>query len=101
MSRAVSEEVRAKWEARFFQYKTSGFSAARWCKNNQISPSTFQYWKIRLKEASLDASSFIELADPQDTGITLEFQGIRILLEHGFEAFALTRCLEALKAVKC
>jgi hypothetical protein len=102
MSRAVSKEVQAEWESRFLQQKASGLSIAHWCSNNQITQNTFHYWKRRLSvEAPLESSSFVELTDPQDTGITLEFQGVRILLQRGFEAFTLTRCLEALKAVKC
>ena len=102
MPTAASQETKVAWEERIRLQKESGLPIERWCRENQISPHSFHYWKDRLfPKTVLNRSAFIELPDGKGTGITIEHQGIRIYLDRHFELETLKRCLAALKEISC
>ena len=102
MPTVASQEKRSMWEQKIRLQQQSGLSIERWCRENQISPHTFHYWKDRLfPKTVLTHSSFIELSDGKGTGIIIEHQGVRIHLDRHFEPETLKRCLAALKEITC
>ena len=43
------------WEQRIYERTKSGMSVSEWCKNNEISKSTYHYWNHKLsKKQKLD-----------------------------------------------
>ncbi len=101
MARTSSPETRLAWEAKVQQQRASGLSINRWCREQQIRPSTFHYWKEQVfVEAPLNREHFTELADPKNA-IVLEYQGIRICLEKNFDPVALKQCLLLLQELQC
>jgi hypothetical protein len=97
-----SPDKRLEWENRLRQQKESGLSIERWCRENQIIPSAFYYWKYRLyPKRSLDRSSFTELTDKKGHGISIEYRGLIIRIDRHFDAVALKRCLSLLLEAKC
>ena len=112
MPRTRSEETRQQWKETILNQLKSGLSVACWCDQNNLSLDAFGYWKRVLfpkSKPTLERSSFAEIPENQDnslsmsteTGITLEYQGIRILLENEFDALALKKCLAVLKEEIC
>lgn len=94
------EKVKA-WEERILQQQNSGMPIARWCSQNQVVECQFYYWKSKLFPRQIDASGFTELVDAKSTGVTIEYEGVRIYLDPNFDATTLKRCLSIIKEGKC
>lgn len=52
----TSEERLLYWRMIMEEYEESGLQRIDYCKKNEISVSTFDYWKRRLKETDQDGS---------------------------------------------
>jgi len=97
MSKPISLEKRTEWEEKFRQQRESGLSIDRWCRDKQIPPHAFYYWKERLFPKSLITHlSFTELANAKTTGITIEYRNLRICLDKRFDLIVLKQCLSVL-----
>jgi hypothetical protein len=46
-------------------------------------------------------SSFRELPETQGTGVSIEYQGVRIHLDRGFDALTFKSCLSILRGIPC
>jgi hypothetical protein len=102
MSISPSPEKRLEWETRLRQQKESGLPVGRWCRENQITSTSFYYWKNRLyPKPSLIRSDFAELTEAKGKAITLEYRGFRVHVDRTFDSVALKRCLSLLKEIKC
>jgi hypothetical protein len=105
MPQPLSVEKKQEWEERIRLQKESGQSMLRWCREQQINYDSMTYWRKRLGLAPakiIERSSFKELPDSLDkTGITIEYQQIRIHLAKNFDPSVLMKCLRMLKAEKC
>jgi hypothetical protein len=110
MPQPLSEEKRQQWKEIILKQRGSGLSAARWCRQNNIVTHAFFYWQDKLfPKAALDRSAFTEIPDKKKVkasgvdrgGITVEYHGVRILLDGQFEPATLKQCLEVLKEVVC
>lgn len=102
MPKPVPTEKRIEWEAKIRQQRESGLSIDQWCRQNQMTSWSFRYWKNRLQPKSeLTRSCFTELPIDQGTGISIEYQGIRILLDKSFDPATLRNCLSALRGLQC
>jgi hypothetical protein len=97
---STPEKIRA-WKERILQQKSSGLSIERWCRENQVVVCQFYYWKSKLFLKRIDASSFTELVDTKNTGINIEYNGMRIHLDPNFDAATLKRCLSVIREGKC
>lgn len=100
MPQPVSEEVKEKWKNLVIEQRQSGLSIAEWCRQKEIVVHTFYYWRDKfLPKSQLNRSAFSEITDRKrcQKGITLEYQGVRILLEQDFDPSILKRCIEVLK----
>ena len=102
MPKPVSTEKKIEWETKIRQQRESGLSIDRWCRQNQVTSYSFHYWKNRLQpKTELTRSCFTELPIDQGTGISIEYQGIRILIEKSFDPATLQNCLSALRGLQC
>jgi hypothetical protein len=102
MPKPVSAEKKIEWEAKIRQQCESGLSIEQWCRQNQVTSCSFHYWKSRLQPKNeLTRSSFAELPMDQSTGITMEYQGVRILINKFFDPATLRSCLAALRGIQC
>jgi hypothetical protein len=101
----ASQDKRLEWKEKIRLQKESGLSAFKWCREQNIKYKTLLYWRRQLGFAAnttIERSSFTELADASDrTGITIEYQQVRIYLTKNFDPAVLTKCLRTLKAGKC
>lgn len=97
MTLPISQEKQEEWKNKIQQQKTSGKSVSDWCRENQIKPKVFYYWRSKFFPAILQRSSFTELTSSRNTGIVIECGGVRICLEKHFDLTTLKHCLTALR----
>lgn len=104
MPKPSSEEKKLEWKDKIRQQRESGLSIEEWCRQNQITSHIFHYWKNRLMpKAELSRSCFTELSEDQgqSTGVTMEYKGVRILIDRSFDPATLRSCLAALRGIQC
>lgn len=102
MGRPASAEVKTKWEAIIRQQEASGLSIKRWCRQHQVHAYSVYYWKRRLKpNTQVSRSCFTELVADEGTGIVIEYQGVRIVIDRSFDPTTLRNCLSALRGIQC
>ena len=107
MPKPFPEEKRQEWKRLVSKWEATdrAVSIARWCSEQNVNYNTFLYWKERFCSSSareIDRSSFPELThSTAATGVTLEYQQIRIQLTENFDAATLTKCLRILKGAVC
>ena len=100
------------WQQKVLAWQASGKNCLAWCKENKIPYTTFLGWRQQLENASeqqLLAHSpkgFIELKEQLASnsvcsGITLEYQGIKIYLQAEFNPIVLKKCIACLGGVSC
>lgn len=96
------------WKQKVLEWKASGKNSLIWSKENNIPYTTLLGWKRRLeiahKNDTLKSSTgFIELKDqpPTNSGVFLEYHGIKICLQPGFNSLVLKQCLSCIKSVPC
>lgn len=107
---AKRSSIIQQWTSRVNQWKQSNKSARAWCRENKIVYNTFMGWVHRLNQEDKDTKNlsaksselFIELKEtPGLSGITLEYQEIKIHLSSEFNEGALKRCLSVLRGARC
>ena len=103
MPKPISPEKKLEWQEKIRQQRESGLTIDKWCRQNHLPPHLFYYWKNRLfPRNQLTRSCFTELSsDNQGTGISIEYQGVRIHLDKDFDPSTLKSCLSALRGVSC
>ncbi len=74
----ASEEKQLEWKNIIEQQRQSGLSIDKWCRQNQIAPHNFHYWRDKLFPKSLQKSSFTELNMRRPDAISLQARGIYI-----------------------
>lgn len=72
----ASEAKQLEWKRLIEEQRQSGLSVDKWCSQNQISPSTFQYWKDKLFPRLLKKDYFMELKRPD--AISLQARGLYV-----------------------
>ena len=78
MPNPLSEDKRLEWKTRIEQQRQSNLSIEKWCKQNQIPPHTFYYWKQKLFPKQLQKSSFTELNMRRPDTISLQARGLYV-----------------------
>jgi len=81
--KTTDKQKRALWAQRIKEWKATSKSGAGWCRENSYPYGTFLYWVHKLKEADQPVS-FVELQDSKRQGISIEYAGFTIRLEHDF-----------------
>ena len=102
MSQRISGKDKQEWIRKVEEQLASGQSANRWCRERGISYNAFLYQRERFLARSPHSAEqpphFKELKDsPQESGITLEWQGIHISVSKGFDQATLLQCLTSLR----
>ena len=98
---ASREEKHKLWEQRLQEWKNSSRSAAKWCKEQNISYATFVYWKSKLKPPVQEEVIFEELKEPSSTATELRWGEARLYLDKDFDLATLEKCLIAFRRVQC
>jgi hypothetical protein len=97
MSKMPEEKIQ-EWKDNLSNQLASGFSIAQWCRQSNIPPHKFYYWKKRLLPSKeLTRASFSELEDAKGSGIFFECSGMRLHIEHVPDPLILKQCLKILK----
>lgn len=101
MPQPISKKEKNKWKDKIHQQKISGKSILAWCRENQIHPRSFYYWRSKLFPKIIDRSCFTELADDKNSNIMIEYQGVHINLDKNFNSETLKKCLIVLRGIQC
>lgn len=72
------EEKKLEWKNLIEQQRQSGLSIEKWCRQNQIVPHTFHYWKDKLFPRPLQKSSFTELNMKRSDAVALQARGLYV-----------------------
>ncbi len=95
---APSAEV-SIWRARVHQWRSSGKSAAAWCREAQIPYQHFIKWRRQL--AIENKPDFIELPPTleleEKSGLTFMFAGIQLAMKRDFDEETLLKCLRVMR----
>lgn len=98
------KENRAKiWQAHIRQWEQSGLSQRRYCEERELSLSTFQWWRSRLKKRVNGASaSIVRLplavsAAVQPSELVVEVGRYRVTIRGAADRDQLGRVLDALE----
>ena len=91
----------AIWEQRLQEWKKSELSEIKWCKNQNISKSTFRYWKSKLQPSIQKQVLFEELKEASPSAIELRWGEARLYLDKDFDIATLEKCLIALRRAQC
>jgi hypothetical protein len=97
MGKSLSLEQQQVWVEKIRSQKTSGLSINRWCKNAQIAPHVFYYWKRRLLPDSINRSSFAELTSQKRCTIEIKCEDVCIHIE----APNRSKAFQALRELRC
>lgn len=100
MVTSFSAAQKEEWKNKILQQKNSNQSITQWCLDNNIHPRRFYYWRSKLFPDCVDRSSFTELSNNRNTGITIECREISIHLEKSFDYETLKECLSILRSIK-
>lgn len=73
-----SENNQTEWKHRIEQQRQSSLSIEKWCRQNQVRPHAFHYWKRRIFSKPLQRTSFEELHIKRPDAILLQACGIYI-----------------------
>ena len=89
-----------QWCEKIEQQKVSGKSAAKWCREQNVSYQSFLAWRKRLSSAVVAKNSaFIEMFDDssESTWMEISTRGVKLVLSREINCKALTRLLETLR----
>lgn len=78
MAKPASEDKKLEWKNLIEQQRQSGLSVEKWCRQFQIPPYTFRYWKEKLFSKLFQKTSFTELNMKRPGAISLQAPGIYI-----------------------
>jgi hypothetical protein len=78
MPRPTPEDKKLEWKNLIERQRQSGLSIDKWCLQNQIRSSTFQYWKEKLFPKTLEKTSFAELNIKRHDAISLQARGLYV-----------------------
>lgn len=111
---AENQTLKTQWMHRLEQWRSSGLSVKRWCRENGIPKPTFYYWRHKLNPASsklpatppskLPATiknKFVELidCDLSTSGVSIEYCDMTVHLSKDFHRDSLISCLQTLRSI--
>ena len=86
VKKKITPEQRAKrrfWENHIESWKAGGLSQARYCRNHQLKPHRFVYWKKKLLPAQASPVSLVELSMPQPVQLPQRNQSAKLKVAIG------------------
>ena len=85
------------------EWKESGLSAAKWCRQRGLRYNQFDHWRRQTppKTNSFDISSFVEVGSESTliAGVVIEYQDLRIRLDKNFDTDTLRQCLKTIRGL--
>lgn len=97
----ASEEKQLEWKNLIEQQRQSTLSVKKWCQQNQIRHSTFQYWKEKLCPKHLHKNSFAELNTKHRNTISLEAQGLYVRMDSDCDSHLRKQLFAIFAALSC
>ncbi len=103
----TSPEEKLEWARRIQEQSKSGQSISRWCHERNLPYNTFLYWRDQLPlsnscAAPLQPAPFKELVEPsRESGVVIEYRGVRLHLSKQFDQLVFMQCLASLKELQC
>jgi transposase-like protein len=107
----IGRRSAGQWRTLIERYERGSATLARFCEREGVAPSTFQYWRRRLREAAASASAPSAAARlvavqvrqepiaPAPTGLRLVLpSGVGIEVQADFDPATLRRVVEVLGA---
>ncbi|MDA3811044.1 MAG: hypothetical protein PF518_12045 [Spirochaetaceae bacterium] len=77
-----NKRSREDWKNEIGKYKKSGLSANRYCRDNNISPSTFIYWKKKFDSPAIVVpQQLVKISTPIKTGEKMKLSYNQIVVE--------------------
>ena len=99
----TKEDRTTYWQKLIQEQAESGLSAAAFCKDHQINPQRFYFWRRRFKDesdASKEGGAFLELVPSskiQASGIRIRIdERVSIELERHFDPCTLRNAIDTL-----
>ncbi|MBU1165287.1 hypothetical protein KKA15_07090 [Patescibacteria group bacterium] len=98
---------KAIWKSRILNQQSSGKAISVWCRENNILPRSFYYWRVKVFPKKIDRLNFIELKNTNNSSndkknnIVIKYKGAEISVEKGFDITLLQNCLKALQGIRC
>lgn len=90
-------ELRKQWQHHLDQWKTSGLSAAEYCRQNNLHEQQFSYWKRALKPKPSQPFREIQVANTS-SGLAIDHAGIHIQISKDFDPVTLLQVITILKS---
>ena len=91
--------LRENWQRRVTQQQSSGLSAAKWCREQEVQYKSFLYWKDRLSPVpKLSRSCFQELTGAPACEVEIEYKDVKVALSGRIGPNDLVEWLRALKS---
>lgn len=78
MPRPASEAKKLEWNRLIEEQRQSGLSIEKWCRQKNLTPHTFHYWKDKLFPKQLQKASFTELNMRRPDAISLQARGLYV-----------------------
>jgi hypothetical protein len=108
----TSAEKKKYWEDKIKVWKDSKIPITRWCREEEISISTFQYWREQtrdLDEKGQQSSqkknkAFIEIPielSKKTSGIAIQYDDITVSIEPDFSKSTFMQVITLLKELSC
>ena len=93
------------WKNRILQQRSSGKAISEWCKEKNIRPRSFYYWRVKIFPKKIDRFNFVELKNTtktsNDKNIVIKYHEAEISVENDFDIILLQNCLKAIRGIKC
>ena len=88
------KKSKSEWIDLIEEWKSSGLSAQKWCKEKNIPDYQFSYWKKKL------SSPFIELKEEvPKIAFRIQVGSLLIYIENSFSSTSLKQLLEVVKSI--
>lgn len=97
-----NKRSREDWKNEVGKYKESGLSINGYCRDNNISPSTFIYWKKKYDSSAAEIPpQLVKISNPIKIGERMKLSYNQIVVEFPAElpASKITLLITALKEV--
>jgi len=97
----ASEEKKLEWKNLIELQRQSGLSIKKWCRQNQIVPHAFHYWKDKLFPRQLLKSSFSELNMKRPNTISLQARGLYVRMGSDCDSHLRKQLLDLFAELPC
>lgn len=101
MPKPVSEAKKLEWNRLIEEQRQSGLSIEKWCRQQNLIPHTFHYWKDKLFPKQLQKASFTELNMRRPDAISLQARGLYVRMGSDCDPMLRKRLFALFAEVAC